>query len=288
MRVDKKVKEFYGSDFDEMVDDIYDQIDPAEQEAVFDQSEDFVEPETGSLEDFKEYDMTDKEEEDFSDTYRTPDFVFEEGPKKAEMLIGTVLPEEITVTDNIDDYLDEKDARYPGILKMHPGRMEYEDLEKNKTYNKKVKSGKRGSPALYDTIFHEEIVRKDIVERNNIPEFVDILTHEHIHNLEKEIAYRKPMPRVRSEPNTEMFKEMSENNVIRQDWGKFLQRKPIPSKNKKQRQQFIDNRREISNSFENDYAFAEQMAYFGEHTRSKSIRNPKTQTERVLHRMWFQ
>ena len=62
MRIDKKVRELYPDsaiDYDEMADDIFNQIqDDDYQEPVFDQSKDFVEPETGSLEDIPQYKST--------------------------------------------------------------------------------------------------------------------------------------------------------------------------------------------------------------------------------------
>ena len=291
MKIDKKVRELYPDsaiDYDEMADDIFDQIDPAEQEYSTEAYDDFEEPIQSSLDDIEQYDMNDEAEDDFDITYRTPDFVFEEGPKKAEMLIGTILPEEITVADNIEDYLDEKDSKNPGIYNIYPGDAEYENLEKKKAYNKKVKSYEKGSPAVYDPIYDEIIIRSDMLEKNNIPKTTRFLTHENVHKLEKNVAFRQPMPRVLSEPNTEMFKDMVENNVIENDWSNFLKGDKIGTSDKEKRQKFIKHRRDLSNSMRNEYAFSEQLAYFGEHTMQKSIKNPKRKTERVLNRMWFQ
>jgi len=270
--------------YDEMLDDI--EIQEKKKPTQFDINEvatDF-DPREKDLTELESYGMTEEQEDDFDLTYRTPNFVFEEGPKKAETFIGTVLPNEVTITDDIYKYSDKEHAKYPGIDKMMPKRFAYDD--KKDIYDENTDESKKGTGAIYDPILDEIIIDKSYLNKNTFRQNLNVLIHENIHKNQREIEFRKPMPRVMSEPNKAMFQQMHDDNTIINDFSGFLKGNPIGQG--PHRKNIIKNRREESDDYKNMYPFSEQLAYFGETNFNKSIRNPKRKTERVLNRMWFQ
>jgi len=267
--------------YDEILDDI--ETQEKKKPTQFDINEvatDF-DPRPQSLEDIPQYAMTDLDENNFDINYRTPNFVFEEGPKRSEQLIGTLLPEEITVTDNIDNYTDKK---MRGLNQMFPGRMEYDKDEVRKKYEDDSQE-KGGWAAVYHPVLDEIIVDKAYIKKATLPQMNRTLIHENVHKLERDIEYRRPTPRVLSEPNKDMFQQMYNDNTVRNDFTNYLKGNKLGFG--PQRQEILKDRRSAMKEYK-DYTFPEQLAYVGEEIFSNAIKNPRSKTERVLNRMWFQ
>lgn len=271
--------------YDEMLEDIEEQEKKKPTQFDIEKSE-YYDDGTQSLNDLERYDMDDEAEDDFDIAYRTPDFVYEDSPRNPEDFIGTVLPEEITVTDNPDEYFDEKHKKHPGFANMWPGRPDYEDLKKHDVYKESASQENLGTGAMYDPVFDEIALDESFIKQNTFGQNIMSLAHENIHKKQRNIEYRQPTPRVLSEPNTKLFQEMAEENVIKNDFSNFLKGTRIG--NGPDRDKIIKNRQEELQDFKNSYPFSEQLAYYGEKNIRRATRNPKRKTDRILNRMWFQ
>jgi len=219
-------------------------------------------------------------EDDFDITYRTPEWAFKE-KKRYEDLVGTVLPEEITVTNNIDNYTNKK---MRGLNQMFPGRMEYDKEEVRKKYEDDSQE-KGGWAAVYHPVLDEIIVDKAYIKKATLPQMNRTLIHENVHKLERDIEYRRPTPRVLSEPNKDMFQQMYNDNTVRNDFTNYLKGNKLGFG--PQRQEILKNRRSAMKEYK-DFTFPEQLAYVGEEIFPNAMKNPRSKTERVLNRMWFQ
>ena len=275
-------------EYDEMAEDVFEQMRGSKKRDIYSTTIDTdYDPTPQNLTEIPQY--TEQEilsEDDFDIVYRTPEFAFDESPKKAEQLIGTVLPEEIVVTNNPDKYTDEKMNKYRGIRNMWPGRNPYDNPKKQSIYDKITSKEEQGTGAVYSPVLDEIVMDKNWMKENTFRQNIDGMVHENIHKRQREIEFRTPSPRVKSEPSVELFQQMYDDNIIEKDFSNYL--KKIPIGNVPKRKQIMKQRREELKDFRENFPFSEQMAYYGEDNMNKIIRNPQSKTERTLNRMWFQ
>lgn len=276
--------------YDEILDDIEKQekIKPTQFD-VMETNIDF-DPRPQSLEELPQYDNNMGEEE-FSDYYRTPASVYDGTKHKFSDLPDMgVLAQDITITDNIDEYYEEGKKKHPGIarrIRKIKKSLPYEQDGKKEAYDKKLDKevAEIGGTATYDPIMDEIVFDKTWLKNASPHDTKTVLLHENIHKSQRNIENAKNQPRVLSEPGIDLFTNMWKDDTVRKDLTNMARGERLPT-TKRKRAQEIKSRREYMKEF-NEFPFAEQLAYSGEQFYGKAIINPTNKTDRVLKRMWF-
>jgi len=268
MKIDKKVRELYPDetiDYDEMADDIFDQIDPAEQEYATEIEEPYfpvsneaeiIKPVESSLMDLESYNMTDEQEDDFDIAYRTPNNID----------VTDLLPVDYRVGKRGDSGLEDAFADYD------PVKDEISVREKDWL----IKENDIVSPfeKQHKMLVHENIHRQwwkqyDIDDDKTKLKPKRMLNETDSMNKE-DLMY----------DNTASMKQrqeyLDEFNGIFDDLGTTADKKQV----KKLRNEIYKREYGVN-------ALNEGYAYYGA-LRPERILNPQNKTDRKLNRMFFQ